>query len=351
MSDFLIISHSASNPSHSRTAAPVILRFLQDAKRTAEIVDIRDLPPAWINATGLEGMPPEYAELNKKIERAYGIIFLGPVYCYSASSIMKFTSEIFNKALTKKPVAFVVSAGTLRSHLALGDLAMSMVFEQETFCFPRQVMLTYDDFDDDFNLSVDITKRLQDLTTDFVLFTEAINYFKYNEDQLRKDISTADTVWVEKAHSKKATPVINDAYLNHLNILALDVDKSLQFYEDVFGVKYLRNLGPRKVVTDFNGFEFYIEEAKDVEANDKVHFGVRTSKEGVLAFSKHIEELQIPYETGNNPLPYPNAAPDDKRLSVYIKDPAGLLIEIYSPERDQLIFENSQAGQHIGKKA
>lgn len=338
MSDFLIISHSASEPSHSRTAAPIILQFLTDAKRTAEIIDIRDLPPVWINADGLDGMPPPYAELNKKIERASGVIFLGPIYCYSASSIMKFTSEIFNKALTKKPVAFVVAAGTSRSHLALGDLAMSMVFEQETFCFPRHVILTYEDF----NFPEEITKRLHDLAMDFVLFTEAVNYFKFNKDQLRKDISAADSVWVEKEISNKVTPVIDGAYLNHLNILAHDIGHSLRFYEEVFGVKYLRNLGPKKVVTDFNGFEFYIEESKDVTANDRVHFGVRTTKEGVLAFSKHIETLNIPYERGNNPLPYPNAAPDDERLSVYLKDPAGLLIEVYSPERDQLIFENSQ---------
>lgn len=344
MSDFLIISHSASEPSRSRTAAPVILKFLTDAKRTAEVIDIRDLPPVWIDADGLDAMPPHYADLNKKIEGALGIIFLGPIYCYSASSIMKFTSEIFNKALAKKPVAFVVAAGTLRSHLALGDLAMSMVFEQETFCFPRHVNITYDDFDADFNLSQDITKRLYDLTEDFVLFTESINYFKFNKDQLRKDISATPTVWMEHKNSNNATPVIDDIYLNHLNILALDVDASLRFYEEVFGVKHLRNLGPRKVVTDFNGFEFYIEEAKDVTANDRVHFGVRTTGEGVLAFSKHIEKLNIPYERGNNPLPYPNAAPDDKRLSVYLKDPAGLLIEVYSPERDQLIFENSQLG-------
>lgn len=344
MSDFLIISHSASESSHSRTAASVILKFVADAKRTAEIINIRDLPPVWINADGLDAMPPHYADLNKKIERASGIIFLGPIYCYSASSIMKFTSEVFNKALTKKPVAFVVAAGTLRSHLALGDLAMSMVFEQETFCFPRHVILTYDDFDADFNLSQDITKRLYDLAEDFVLFTEAVNYFKFNKNQLRKDISATSTVWMEHENSNNVTPIIDDTYLNHLNILALDVDESLRFYEEVFGVKYLRNLGPRKVVTDFNGFEFYIEEAKDVTANDKVHFGVRTTGEGVLAFSKHIEKLNIPYERGNNPLPYPNAAPDCERLSVYLKDPAGLLIEVYSPERDQLIFENSQIG-------
>ncbi len=178
MPDFLIISHSASKSSYSRTVAPVILKFLKDAKRTAEVIDIRDLPPVWINADGLDAMPSQYADLNKKIERALGIIFLGPIYCYSASSIMKFTSEIFNKALTKKPVAFVVAAGTLRSHLALGNLVMSMVFEQETFCFPRHVILTHDDFDEDFNLFQDITKRLHNLVEDFVLFTEAINYYR-----------------------------------------------------------------------------------------------------------------------------------------------------------------------------
>ena len=125
-------------------------------------------------------------------------------------------------------------------------------------------------------------------------------------------------------------------HVGHLNLLTRDWRKSLDFYERVFGARYMFHLGPKKVVTDLNGFEFFLEESDDFTVQQHLHIGFRTTSDGVYAFAEHLERLGVPMVQGNNPGPGPAVGPDGVRVALYLEDPDGWLLEVYSPEQQTL---------------
>lgn len=137
-----------------------------------------------------------------------------------------------------------------------------------------------------------------------------------------------------------AEPVdIEPFHVAHLNLLVTDWRVSLAFYSQVFGARYQFHLGPTKIVTEINGFEFFLEEKPElVVVNPFFHFGFRTTTEGVIAFGERLERLGIPMVKGNNPEPGPMYGPDGTRMALYVEDPDGWLIEVYSPEK--LVLES-----------
>ncbi len=173
-----ILSLSANTDSVSRAVLPVMLELLNTAGHDHSVTDIRDLPPVWINGEGLSGLPSPYQDLHDQVAVADAVLFMLPVYCYTMSSGAKAIAEVLFTALKHKPVAFVVAAGTYRSHLAIGDLMASLAFERETFCFPRHVLLTEDDLDQDRRPQAAIHRRLGLLVADFCRFADLLKTFR-----------------------------------------------------------------------------------------------------------------------------------------------------------------------------
>jgi catechol 2,3-dioxygenase-like lactoylglutathione lyase family enzyme len=132
---------------------------------------------------------------------------------------------------------------------------------------------------------------------------------------------------------------IEPFHLAHLNILCRDWRRSLDFYRRVFAARYLFHLGPTKVVTELRGFELFLEEVRQFTVNPLFHFGIRTTSEGVHAFARRLERLGVPMVRGNNPAPGPMTGPDGVRVALYLEDPDGWLIEVYSPEQRVLDSE------------
>lgn len=131
-----------------------------------------------------------------------------------------------------------------------------------------------------------------------------------------------------------AEPVdIRPFHVAHINILTRDWRTSLAFYSRVFGARYQFHLGPRKVVTEIDGFELFLEEVDDFVVNPFFHFGFRTTTEGVHSFAQRLVRLGVPMVKGNNPAPGPTTGPDGVRVALYVEDPDGWLIEVYSPEK------------------
>ncbi len=176
----LILSLSASEPSVSRLAALEFRKLLEAISVQVSFIDIRALPPLWVDKRDLEELPPEYAQLAKATEDAAGVVMFFPIHCYSMSGAAKSITEIIGDALTRKPVAVVSAAGSMRSHLAVRDLMASMVFEQETICFPKTVQLTEADLSKSKRLNAAIRKRLKTLASEFVDFTKALAPFIKN---------------------------------------------------------------------------------------------------------------------------------------------------------------------------
>lgn len=173
----LILSLSANPESLSRRAAAEFQRLLEAAKVETDLIDIRSLPPIWVDGRDLAQYPEEYTKLNETATAASGIVIFMPIYCYTVSSPAKTISEVIGGALTRKPVAFVTAAGSLRSHLAVRDLMASMSFEQETICFPKTVQVTSEDFSPDKKLNKSAQDRLSTLAAEFPAFVRAFAGF------------------------------------------------------------------------------------------------------------------------------------------------------------------------------
>jgi NAD(P)H-dependent FMN reductase len=173
----LILSLSANPESLSRRAAHEFHQMLGSAKQPAELFDVRSLPPVWVDGRDLGEYPKEYAKLNDAVAAASGVVIFMPIYCYTVSSPAKTVSEIVGDAFTRKPVAFVTAAGSLRSHLAVRDLMASMSFEQETICFPKTVQITSEDFSSTKKLKSPAKNRLSVLAKEFPTFVRSIAAF------------------------------------------------------------------------------------------------------------------------------------------------------------------------------
>ncbi|MBO7827607.1 VOC family protein, partial [Burkholderia pseudomallei] len=136
--------------------------------------------------------------------------------------------------------------------------------------------------------------------------------------------------------------------VNHINILARDLGRSVDFYRRIFGASYCYNLGPKKVVMELNGFDFFIEQADVVAYPPGYHFGVRADPDGVKAIAALVEAHGgIRIVKGNGPAPGFHAGPDRVRTAFYFQDPDGLEIEVYSPEIEMLESNPQLISQHL----
>ncbi|MDE9435572.1 VOC family protein [Xenorhabdus bovienii] len=138
--------------------------------------------------------------------------------------------------------------------------------------------------------------------------------------------------------------------VNHINILARDLDKSVDFYHRILGASYCYNLGPKKVVMELNGFDFFIEQTDTVTYPPGYHFGVRTDPEGVKSIAAIVgADGGIKIVKGNGPTLGYHSGPDRVRTAFYFEDPDGLVIEIYSPEIEMLESNPHLISQHFSQ--
>ncbi len=174
---FCILSMSASSDSVSRTCARTLETTWLADKHQVDFVDIRSLPPVWVDGRKLPELPAEYTALDSALRAADGVVLAHPIYCYTASSATKAITELMSGALAKMPVGILASAGSLRSHLAVGDLMLSMMFEQSTICFPKVMIAMRADLENGVpNLELDA--RLRAFGDEFPRFASALSTYR-----------------------------------------------------------------------------------------------------------------------------------------------------------------------------
>lgn len=166
-----VISTSASEESKSRQCLPFLINSLKKIGVKITQSDIRDFTPIWVDDKELKEIPKEYYKLYSTVKKVDGVILAFPVYNYTISSAAKAISEIIADALEDKPVGFLVAAGSIRSHLVVAEFMKSMMFEQNTLCYPKFVMVTKEDLIDN-KLSQELTKRIEEFAQGFAQFTK-----------------------------------------------------------------------------------------------------------------------------------------------------------------------------------
>ncbi len=172
-----IVSLSASEQSVGRVCTHALKSCWRSTGHDVDLFDIRSLPPVWVDNRGLAALPPEYSAVDAALRKSDGVVLVHPIYCYTASSPAKAFTEIFGNAFEKMPVGMVVAAGSIRSHLAVGDLMLSMMFENGTVCFPKSVMATKDDLDDG-TPRPELAARLRGFGEDFARFAQALQAYR-----------------------------------------------------------------------------------------------------------------------------------------------------------------------------
>ncbi|WP_143240753.1 VOC family protein [Agrobacterium sp. YIC 4121] len=134
--------------------------------------------------------------------------------------------------------------------------------------------------------------------------------------------------------SSPTLEIIKVSEIKHLNILVNNLDISWAFYSEVLGFSYVNHLGPRKIAASFRGFDFFLEEAVDYQGkpDERIHFGIRTDRQGVLLWGEHLSNNGVTLVRGNNPEATIYEMPGTSRVALYFQDPDGWTIEVYSPE-------------------
>ena len=120
--------------------------------------------------------------------------------------------------------------------------------------------------------------------------------------------------------------------ITHLNLVVSDINRSLKFYVEDLGFTYVRHLNPRKIILSYSGFDFFIEQAENVSAHPRFHFGIKTNKAGVYKWAELLRSKNIDLVVGNNPnnLADIYVTPDGVRHVLYFTDPDSYIIEVYS---------------------
>jgi NAD(P)H-dependent FMN reductase len=172
-----IVTLSASEFSVGRCCLPMLEEEFRSLGHDLHIIDIRSLPPVWVNAQGLSGLPPEFAEVASTMKDSDAIVLIYGVYNYTMSSPAKAFEELYGDFFKEMPVGAILAAGSHRSHLAAGDLMLSLMFEYDTFCFPRHVMATGKDLRDGAP-GPELAQRIKAFAADFARFAAALGHYR-----------------------------------------------------------------------------------------------------------------------------------------------------------------------------
>jgi len=172
---YLILSTSLRAGSRSRILAQESLKRLQAAGVEVEFVDLTDHPLPLCDG-GACYAAPAVGEIKQKLIDADGYLVATPIYNFDGNAALKNAIELTGRDVwTQKVVGFLAAAGGRASYMSLSGLLLSLMFDFRTFCLPRFVYATGDDFNEEGELtSEDIKERLDEVTSELVRVTSAL---------------------------------------------------------------------------------------------------------------------------------------------------------------------------------
>jgi catechol 2,3-dioxygenase-like lactoylglutathione lyase family enzyme len=124
--------------------------------------------------------------------------------------------------------------------------------------------------------------------------------------------------------------MMTNATIRHVNLPVLDLERSLAFYCDVLGFRFVKSFVRSdgkvgKVMLDHRGFDLFLEQSDDaarLPAN--FHFGLQADRTAMLEIARRLEALAI--DVGAGPVESPAGSGMHR---FYFRDPDGTIIEIY----------------------
>ena len=167
-----IVSTSLNADSKSRALAEVVAGALQRQGISADLSDLRALPPALCDGRPLGEYPEEYGNLWERLEAADGVIIAMPIYCYSTSGPAKNFVDIVGSSLTEKPVAVISAAGSMRSFLAVRDLMSTLMFEFGSFLLPVTIQVAAKG-----TAEKPVEERAEEFSSSFLQWVQALRSF------------------------------------------------------------------------------------------------------------------------------------------------------------------------------
>lgn len=168
---FELVSTSANPESTSRELLLELAAALAVLGAGYHVTDAASFP---LSLAGVGQPEPEYGELVDRIRAADGAVFAFGIHGYSTPGLTKNLVDIIGSSLVAKPVAFVTAAGSIRSHLAASDLAVSIVQENGSFWFPTTVQVTSRAASESSEERAERLRRVDDLASGFVRFTASL---------------------------------------------------------------------------------------------------------------------------------------------------------------------------------
>ena len=118
--------------------------------------------------------------------------------------------------------------------------------------------------------------------------------------------------------------------LRHINLPVRELDTAMNFYRDVLGFQYVKHLSPKKIVLEFNGFDFFLEHDADSRVSRYLHFGFKATREQLFEWADRLtaHDITIMQRVSHGLVPTPPPLQEDCER-FYFRDPDGWLIEVY----------------------
>ena len=173
MATHLVISTSGNPDSNSRRMARIAAEFLKQAKADCEWLDINKLALPLCDADACYN-EPSARQLGAKIDAAEGILIATPIYNYHVSAAAKNMVELSGSAWENKIVGFLCAAGGMGSYMSVMPFANSLMLDFRCVILPRFVYATGDAFEGEKLVDRKLGKRIEELATDLVRFTEGL---------------------------------------------------------------------------------------------------------------------------------------------------------------------------------
>jgi chromate reductase len=180
----LVISTSMDPNSKSAKIAKGAFETLKAQGQDVDFLDLREFKLPFVEGHGQSAYDdPQVKVVHDRILKAQGIIIAAPIYNNSvgasATNLFNLTNHahgtvLSGKAWNGKVVAFIGSSGGKGSTYSFVPFLNSLMLNSKVVVLPNFVMVTGEDFNDKSQFSEGIQKRIDELTSNLVRFTNAL---------------------------------------------------------------------------------------------------------------------------------------------------------------------------------